>query len=81
MPPQNDKNDRELAQKIYRDRMAVHADGIGTTLCCQDADYLGALGEIEFANQFHLDVDLAIRHGGDKGRDFVTTSSRESPVL
>jgi hypothetical protein len=54
------------------DRMLAHEDQYSSRPLSEDYEAIGIFGEIEFACQFGLTIDRALRIDGDDGIDFRT---------
>ena len=60
-------NVRDIADK----RTKIHTSHSSTRPLSKDYDYIGVAGEVAFAKEFGLKVDVAVKPGGDKGIDFI----------
>jgi len=67
----------EQQEQFHKDRSDKN-NRITSRFSDFEIHYIGALGEIEFANMFGVSVDMAFRPGGDKQDFFIDTIAPRS---
>tara|TARA_B100000676_G_scaffold31174_1_gene29356 strand:+ start:355 stop:834 length:480 start_codon:yes stop_codon:yes gene_type:complete len=61
---------KDKLKKIAKEREDVHQNHASSRPLSKDYEYIGLVGESEFANQFNFKLDQELRPSGDGGRDF-----------
>lgn len=58
-------------REIAAHRTALHSGQASQQILAHDHDFIGLVGEDQFAKEFGLEVDFQERIAGDRGRDFI----------
>ena len=61
---------KEKLKKIATEREKIHEDHASSRPLSKNYEYIGLVGESEFANQFNYKIDEKLRPSGDGGKDF-----------
>jgi hypothetical protein len=64
--------DKERIKKHALDRENIHKNHKSSRPLSINYEYIGLLGEYQFAVEFGFDVDEELRPEGDRGKDFIS---------